>query len=261
MQKLKYICSEKPNGMRFLIGIDDTDNKESRGTGFKARKLGNLLQNNLGLQVNGITRHQLFIHKSIAYTSQNSAACLDVDFEGTRKQLIEFCENYIINEAAPGSDAGLCVVYWHRVNEELMDWGLNAKKKVLKLNDALELAQKHHYFLQGYTGEKIGQIGAFAAVGLRKTGDDGRFIWLKGIQELRDFDQGVYLVKELFEKAGIEKIESMDGVKVGDQETLFCNGWTRPVLKNQQSVLIVEKSNLENYDWKTVGKDYIRSIS
>ncbi len=67
--------------MRLLIGIDDTDNKESRGTGYNSRQLASAIEaNGLG-RVHGITRHQLFIHPDIPYTSQNSSACLDVDTE------------------------------------------------------------------------------------------------------------------------------------------------------------------------------------
>ena len=48
--------------MRILIGIDDTDNKDSRGTGYNSRQLAAAIEsNNLG-KVHGITRHQyLFI--------------------------------------------------------------------------------------------------------------------------------------------------------------------------------------------------------
>ena len=70
--------------MRCLIGIDDTDNLESRGTGFRARQLGGrLAEAGLG-KVRGITRHQLFVHPSIPYTSHNSSACLDVDLDDAR---------------------------------------------------------------------------------------------------------------------------------------------------------------------------------
>jgi tRNA(Ile2) C34 agmatinyltransferase TiaS len=78
--------------MQLLIGIDDTDNKESRGTGFNARQLGHLLTKE-GCEVMNITRHQLFVHNDIPYTSQNSSACLNViakDIEKVKQLSLDF---------------------------------------------------------------------------------------------------------------------------------------------------------------------------
>lgn len=47
--------------MQILIGIDDTDNLESRGTGHCARQLGlSLVASNL-IELQSITRHQLLV--------------------------------------------------------------------------------------------------------------------------------------------------------------------------------------------------------
>lgn len=55
--------------MRYLIGIDDTDNLESRGTGFRARQLLQRLAEAGFARPLGITRHQLYVHSDIPYTS------------------------------------------------------------------------------------------------------------------------------------------------------------------------------------------------
>ena len=246
--------------MRILIGIDDTDNKESRGTGFKARQLAKQIEDaGLG-KVKGITRHQLYVHKDIAYTSQNSSACLEVVSENLF-ELQRFCAQYLKDEAAIGSDAGLCIAEWDAVSEEIQKWGERAKKEVLNLKDAIEIAIKNAVYLEGFTGTLIGQIGALAAVGLRKEGNDGRFIWLQGTGELRDFDAGVFSVAELKKKAGIDRIESKEGYVIPDNERIKCEGWTRPVLLKNNSVLFVEKVNFADYEWKTSSKEYIRTIS
>ena len=49
----------------------------------------------------------------------------------------------------------------------------------------MTLADRHGAHLEGVTGERIGVIGALAAVGLRRGGHDGRFIWLEGVRELQ----------------------------------------------------------------------------
>ncbi len=246
--------------MRFLVGIDDTDNKESRGTGFKARQLAKVITSNAVGIVNGITRHQLYVHPDIAYTSQNSAACLDVlcDDPGHLQSL---CADYLISEAADGSDAGLCIAEWDKLPETIIEWGEKARCTVLNLDGAIALANLESIYLEGFTGTKIGQIGALAAVGLRKSGNDGRFIWLHGTGELREFDTGIYEARELKIKSGIDLIQSLEEMEVPDNERIFCGGWTRPVLKNYRSVLLVEKVNFADYEWKTTGKEYIRAIS
>ena len=92
---------------RYLIGIDDTDNLESRGTGFRARTLGGrLTEAGIG-ELKGVSRHQLYVHDSIAYTSHNSSLCLDFDVNVGREQgLVPFCREFLSTESAPGSDAG-----------------------------------------------------------------------------------------------------------------------------------------------------------
>ena len=67
--------------MYYYIGIDDTDNLESRGTGHRARQLGTGLQNAGIARLISITRHQLLVHKDIPYTSHNSSACLLIECE------------------------------------------------------------------------------------------------------------------------------------------------------------------------------------
>jgi len=57
--------------MTLYLGIDDTDTRESRGTGRLARMIAAELARSY--VVTGVTRHQLFIHPSIPYTSTTVA--------------------------------------------------------------------------------------------------------------------------------------------------------------------------------------------
>jgi hypothetical protein len=65
--------------MKILVAIDDTDNLESKGTGFRARELAALLHQNDFGHIIGVTRHQLFVHTNIPYTSHNSSACIAME--------------------------------------------------------------------------------------------------------------------------------------------------------------------------------------
>ncbi|MEE4196794.1 MAG: hypothetical protein V2I54_04055 [Bacteroidales bacterium] len=245
--------------MIWYIGLDDTDNKNSRGTGFKSRQLGKLIVEQEIGEVLSISRHQLFVNDQIAYTSQNSSACLLVK-SGYGDVLKDLCIQFIREVAEPGSDAGLCIAREESVDERIEAWGRRAKEEVLRKENAYQLAKETGIFLKGYTGTKIGVIGSLAAVGLRKSGNDGRNIWLKG-KELRDL-QGVYTVKELKRIINIQVVKSVQGKVLRGSDRIDVGDWLRPVIQNNKNTVIVESiKNQNNYEWKAVSKDFIKSIS
>ncbi len=95
---------------------------------------------------------------------------------------------------------------------------------------------------------------------MRKGGNDGRNIWLKG-KELRELE-GVYETKELKEIINIQAVKSVDGDIINESDRIEIGNWLRPVIKNNENTVIVEQSkNSEDYEWKLVSKDYIKSIS
>jgi len=243
--------------MRCLIGIDDTDNHESRGTGFRARRLGALLgEAGLG-RVRGITRHQLFVHDSIPYTSHNSSACLDVDIpEEGLPAARDFCRDYLARESAEGSDAGLCMAGFEALVEEVSTFGRRAKESIRTSEEAHALADRYGFHLEGITGERIGVIGALAAVGLRRGGQDGRFIWLEGVRELT----GTATTATLLTTTGIDSVESIDGRPLPPEATVLVDPWPRPVLLNGRAVLLAEKNGGKNGadGWRILSKEAIR---
>jgi len=246
--------------MNIFVGIDDTDNKESRGTGFKAREMARLIEErNLGI-VNGISRHQLYIHPDIPYTSQNSSACLEVDCNSITDIKI-FCEQYLLEVSAPGSDAGLCIIESNKIINPIIEWGLRAKKEVLSKDEAEKFAEKKDVFLKGLTGTKDGIIGSLAAVGLKASCNDGRYIWLKGKKNLRELE-GIYLIRQLKAETQINTIVTKDGTEVPDSDKLFVGDWVRPLLKDNKILLIVEEEiNNETFKWKIASKLFIKHIS
>jgi hypothetical protein len=243
--------------VRCLIAIDDTDNLESRGTGFRARELGTRLgEAGLG-RLLGITRHQLFVHPSIPYTSHNSSACLDVELEDTVIGAARaFCRDYLSAESAEGSDAGLCVARYDDVDEALVEFGRVAKQRVVTCERAHELAATRGVHLEGVTGERIGVIGALAAVGLRRSGHDGRFLWVDGVRELT----GSWTVGALLARTGIDAVESTDGRPLADDATVAVDPWPRPVLLNGRAVLLTERLGEQDglNAWRILSKEAIR---
>jgi hypothetical protein len=243
--------------MRCLICIDDTDNLESRGTGFRARQLGlRLSEAGLG-SLRGVSRHQLYVHPSIPYTSHNSSACLDVDVHDSRlSDARDFCREYLATESADGSDAGLCVAVFDAIADEVVEFGRSAKERVPTREQAHELAGRHGIHLEGITGDRMGVIGALAGVGLRRGGHDGRFIWLKGVRELT----GTATAGRLLATTGIDSVETIDGRPLPADAEVLVEPWPRPVLLHGRAVLLTEAlgGEDESAGWRILSKEAIR---
>jgi hypothetical protein len=243
--------------MRCLICIDDTDNLESRGTGFRARQLGlRLTESGLG-SLRGVTRHQLYVHPSIPYTSHNSSACLDVDLHDDRfADARDFCREYLATESADGSDAGLCMAKFEAIADEVVEFGRHAKERVLTREQAHVLAGRHGIHLEGVTGDRMGVIGALAGAGLRRGGHDGRFIWLEGVRELT----GTATAGRLLASTGIDSIETLDGSPLPDDAEVLVDPWPRPVLLHGRAVLLTEAcgGEHERTGWRILPKEAIR---
>lgn len=246
---------------RWLIGLDDTDNLESRGTGHLARRLAERLEGaGLGVQVKGITRHQLLVDERIPYTSHNSSACIWAEFEiEDRAGVIAVSEEFLRRESAPGSDAGLCVAAWEDISAEIQAFGARAKRQVLGMSEAWALAGQAGVHLAGLTGTQGGVIGSLAAVGLHAAGDDGRFLWMRGLRELA----GIYTVEQLRGLVGIGSIETeMNQDRVHPSDRIDVGDWVRPILRGGQAVLLVERSADEQHsDWRVVARERIKQLS
>jgi len=245
--------------MRYLIGIDDTDNLETRGTGHHARDLANTLSARRLAEIEGITRHQLLVDPRIRYTSHNSSACLTVEAQPDRLEaLIETCRQFLSTESAPGSDAGLCVAEWSRTSTAVQHFGQRAKRDILTMADALTLAQDELLVLEGLTGDHGGVIGALAAVGLRAAGNDGRFLWLTGLREL----SGIYVADQLRRVTPIELIQTIEGADVPPADRIEMGEWVRPLLKHGCPLLLVEEAQgHDEYEWRVIAKDVVKKLS
>jgi hypothetical protein len=239
--------------MNLLIGIDDTDNLESRGTGYYARQLANWLTENDLVHPGGITRHQLLVDSRIPYTSHNSSACLSVETAFIPRVWDACCE-YLLRVGAPGSDVGLCLAQPEQISEEILDFGQRAKLEVLTAGEAQQIASDFRIQLAGLTGTGGGIIGALAAVGLRQAGDDGRFLWLPGLRELR----GEYPVAQICADGHIDRVCTVDGMDLTPETRVDVGEWVRPVLRGGQATLYVEQQNQE---WFSLSKERIKSLS
>ena len=237
------------------IGIDDTDNLETRGTGFRARQLVDRLHEYNIARAIGVTRHQLLVDDRVPYTSHNSSACLAVTSETHPEDMMDFCREFLLEIAAQGSDVGLCIADETQAGA-VTSFGKTAQTSLVTQDDAKTVADKHGIKLEGLTGDHQGIIGALSAVGLYADGDDGRYIWLQG---LRDQAHRLMPLEQLLERTSIDKVTLMDGTEIVDPEVMIDLGpWPRTVRIAKQAVLLVEKTSDNKY--KVLDKDIIKSV-
>jgi len=163
--------------MKLFICMDDTDNLETKGTGWLVEDACREMTGLGWGRYSMISRHQLFVHPDIPYTSHNSSMVFEADTDVPKEKYAEFLSAYLEKHSAPGSDPGLCIV--PEINaaarEELVSFGLRAKKEVLNKAQAYALAAKLGVHLSEHGGTGGGIIGALAGIGLRMWGNDGRF--------------------------------------------------------------------------------------
>ena len=164
--------------MNYLVCIDDTDMPGTKGTGWLAQEMGEQMARNGQGSVSPISRHQLFVHEDVPYTSHNSAMCFELSTSANDvDETISFMAEFLKTRSQKGSDPGLCVV---RKNETLdrralVRFGRDAKTKVLTKADAYSLAASLDIHLSEHGGTGQGVVGALAGIGLRLDGNDGRY--------------------------------------------------------------------------------------
>ena len=239
-----------PRARVLLIGLDDTDNATSRGTGFLARSLAEECGRR-GLAPLGVTRHQFLVDLRIPYTSHNSGACVAVD-AADGPDAAAFALDFVAARAAPGSDPAVCIAPAAAVPPEVTAFGRDAACRVIEMAEALGLAQRAGLALQPLGGSGLGVIGALASVGLRAEGASGRFIDLPGLREL---PRRVTL--EALTRLGIRVQTSHARRRPAATDACEILGWLRPRLAGGEPVLPVEWS-IEHDAWTCVDRKHAK---
>ena len=216
-----------------FIGLDDTDNLDSRGTGHLARVIAADLASDYALL--GVTRHQLLVDPRIPYTKKNSSAAILLDGEGDTdlRAIAEQARNRMLTEYVDGSDPGLCVA--QHVPAEVVAFGQRAQREVVTRQEATVLAAGHGITLMGLGGDEGGVIGALAAVGLAATGQDGRYVLVGLSREL----SGLQPIDVLL-ASGITAVQTLEGCAV--TAGLVQSDKLRPARRSGRCILVVERA-------------------
>ena len=229
------------------VGLDDTDNKSSRGTGRLARTIAASLADRF--KVRGVTRHQLLVDPRVPYTSHNSSATIHLDEDGNTNltATADLVQEIIQADFQEGSDPGLCVA--QSVSQEMITFGQRAKRELVRQAEAREIAQRCGCVLRGLGGTQDGVIGALAGIGLAATGEDGRFILVGRSRELI----GIQTVQAILD-CGIAQVRTLDGQILNDG-LVETNGKLRPAFRGHQPILVVTRSDGDQPLWLPVKLD------
>ncbi len=241
-----------------LLGIDDTDDDSSRGTGYQARRLGHAIhENGLG-NLRAVTRHQLLVDSRIEYTSRNSSACLVLETTKDHvPSLIELARSELVAHCAPSSKVGICLAELSAVDAAIQEFGRSAKDEVLVLDATRSLGRQREIHMECIKDSGAGVIGALAAIGLHASGNDGRYVWLP---KLRDLD-GRYTVADLTELLDV-RVETISGVALPSSAEIEAVEWMRPILRGGRAILLAEKGNVYGeIGWRFADKPTVKALS
>ncbi|MDN5918745.1 MAG: hypothetical protein L0I76_27250 [Pseudonocardia sp.] len=252
-------------GADLLIGIDDTDDLHSPGTGRLARWLiHELTEAGLGAPA-GATRHQLLLDRRIPYTTHNSSACIAWRSpaggpDTVLDSVIKFAGTFLERVCPPDADPGLAVAVPSRLTATapLVDFGRRAKQEVLHTGQACELAATLSVHLSGHGGTHDGVLGALAAVGLHLSGNDGLFITLPGLHRL----PSQATIDELRALVPIDHARDSEHHQPAPGETIELGDWVRPVLLDGRAVLLLEPPRHEpdgHRTWRTAPRAVVKN--
>lgn len=216
------------------LAMDDTDNLESRGTGRLARAVAVELSKRYPLA--GVTRHQLYVHESIPYTSHNSCAVIHLDCEEGADDIFNAAKKMMLDDFVEGSDPGLAVASTKQVNYSVVAFGQDAKRIVVDQDRARSVAANAGIRLEGLGGTEGGVIGSVAGIGLASAGSDGRFL-LKGRNRDLIGPQPVWALLN----SGIDRVMTIDG-RVIDEGMIAIRKAPTPSLVQGRAVLFVEEA-------------------
>lgn len=229
--------------MIVYIGMDDTDNRDSRGTGQLARATAARLSTTYSLS--GIIRHQLFFDPRVPYTKNNSSAAilLHTPDETDLQAIFQQVKELMLADFQPGSDPGLCVAAI--VPAAVIEFAQRVKVDLVTQEEARQLAAAHSILLEGLGGTEGGVIGALAAVGLAASGEDGRYIEVGGLRQL----SGLQSVATLL-SVGIHHVQTLDGQQI--TEGMVWTDKLRPARRGGVPVAVVQ---WENDAWQPLKLD------
>jgi len=245
--------------MFFLIGIDDTNTIGGEDTGALAIRLGHLIQERRFGRLLAVTSHQLLRHTDIPLTTDNNAACLLIDADAVARRDLELtCREFLMRNSAPSSDPGFALASWSNLSSTVEVWGQQARRVRLQRRLAVELARSLDIAVAGFQGNGDGVIGALAAVGLRSSGNDGRFIWLPGLDGVK----GVLTLPALLNLCPIDRVENFRSRTPLERDLIDLGEAPTVLLRGGQSLLLLDACGRDDAcQWRVYTSEELEHVS
>ena len=169
--------------IRIAVCVDDTDDlSKSTSTGAVAEAIAQCVVELGGTIELGVSRHQLLLDERVPYTSHNSSMALTAKLPAAKLgELRERACATVLSMMAATADPGLCVAQLPDEDGDarlyaLVAFGFRAKVDYVSKAEAFETASRIPWLtLEELGGDGQGVVGALAGVGLRLSGNDGRF--------------------------------------------------------------------------------------
>ena len=250
--------------MHYWVCVDDTDMPGTRGTGWLVQNICRELEREGIGTCSPVSRHQLFVHEAIPFTSHNSAMCFEIDLNPDHEpdnigpdRLITRMAIALETRSQEGSDPGLCVAGEMPADavKKLTAFGRAAKQQVCTKSDAYGLARELDIHLSEHGGTGEGIIGALAGIGLRLSGNDGRY---RGWYHLGN-PGDVVLVDTLCAYPFVDKLLTEDGRPVPAGRSVFIGSKKiKTVRLDYSRVLVVRKNETAEktgVHFRTITKD------
>jgi hypothetical protein len=224
------------SGTLLYLGLDDTDSLERGGTGQLARSLAERLVAAIpGVAIEGVSRHQLLQDPRVPATRRNRCSCVVVrPAAAPIEDVTALARDHIGAASVPGSDPGLCVVEEADIGPVLVAFAHRAKSELVDQAAARRAAAEAGARAEALGGTGDGVIGAVAAVGLRRTEDDGWLTLWRGIRSL----EGTLTVAQLLTE-GLDGVEDEQGHRLAADQPVETGGHVRPALRKGRRILVV----------------------
>lgn len=243
---------------KVIVSIDDTDMRGTPGTGKLLERIsGRVREKDLG-KPGFISRHQLLIHPDVPFTSHNSSMAVEIENVPSMDALRSLFLKEVADLSAQGSDPGVGICEIDKLSADdagiLIEFGRDAKKKIMTKNDAYSTARRAGVFLQELGGTGGGVIGALAGLGLRFYGNDGR---VKGKFSIESRNNRT-TVEDLLRSRWIDDIRISGQKPFSESDIVFISGQMKTVMADGIRVLPLCESGSEDSRWRTLTKEEIK---
>jgi len=229
---------------------------KTKGTGWLMEQACTEMEERGLGQFSRISRHQLFVHEDVPYTSHNSSMCVEITACPSADELVRYMQRYLETRAAHGSDPGLCMIsdtLSEDARQHLVHFGLAAKTTVLNKKLAYALAQQLSIHLTEHGGTGDGVVGALAGVGLRMMGNDGRY---RGWHHLGPAGT-VMQSGEITRLCTARMILDENGNPLADSVPVILQDRIKLIRRNSQPVLLTHPGTA-NEDRHLLSKDMLK---